>query len=204
MCYYDVMVEEKIIHTDKKDSSMPTGRQAFWKNAWDLLRFGLIAVLIVLPIRIFIAQPFIVSGSSMVPTFENGEYLIIDELSYHLRQPERGEVVVFRYPKNTKLFFIKRIIGLPGETIKINGESITVKNSEQKESIKLDESYIKNQSSNDLEISLGTDEYFVMGDNRAYSSDSRAWGALPEKLIIGRAFLRLWPIAQAGLLPGNQ
>jgi len=191
------MVEEKIIRPDEKSGS-------FWKNAWDLLRFGLIAVLIVLPIRIFIAQPFIVSGSSMVPTFENGEYLIIDELSYHLRQPERGEVVVFRYPKNTKLFFIKRIIGLPGETIKIDGENVTVKNSEQKESMKLDESYIKNQSSNDLEISLGTDEYFVMGDNRAYSSDSRAWGALPEKLIIGRAFLRLWPIAQAGLLPGNQ
>ena len=197
------MNEEKPIPV-KTGGSMPNDKRVFWKNAWDLLRFGLIAVLIVLPIRIFIAQPFIVSGSSMVPTFENGEYLIIDELSYHLRQPERGEVVVFRYPKNTKLFFIKRIIGLPGETIKINGESITVKNSEQKESIKLDESYIKNQSSNNLEMSLGVDEYFVMGDNRAYSSDSRAWGALPEKLIIGRAFLRLWPIAQAGLLPGNQ
>ena len=197
------MNEEKPIPV-KTGGSMPNDKRVFWKNAWDLLRFGLIAVLIVLPIRIFIAQPFIVSGSSMVPTFENGEYLIIDELSYHLRQPERGEVVVFRYPKNTKLFFIKRIIGLPGETIKINGESITVKNSEQKESIKLDESYIKNQSSNDLEMSLGPGEYFVMGDNRAYSSDSRAWGVLPEKLIIGRAFLRLWPIAQAGLLPGNQ
>lgn len=174
---------------------------SFWKGAWELLRFAVIAALIVVPVRVFIAQPFIVSGNSMVPTFENGEYLIVDELSYRLREPQRGEVIVFRYPKDKRKFFIKRIIGLPGETVEIKGGEVTIKSPE--EELKLNEFYVKNRSSNNLEFSLGASEYFVMGDNRAASSDSRVWGALPQKMIIGRAFLRLWPLAHADFLPGE-
>lgn len=140
---------------------------------WEIIKFTLIAVLIVIPIRLWIAQPFIVSGASMEPTFDNGDYLIIDEFSYHFKNPQKGDVIVFRYPLDPKKFFIKRVAGLPGETIEINGRKIT----------------------------LGQGEYFVLGDNQGESSDSRVWGNVPEDLVIGRALLRLWPFNKADILP---
>ena len=118
---------------------------------WELIRFAIIAVAIVLPIRIFIAQPFVVSGSSMVPTFLDGEYLIVDEISYRLGEPERGDVVIFRYPKDPTKFFIKRVIGLPGETVIIEGSQVSVKNPETGEVLKIPEPYVKNQSENKIE-----------------------------------------------------
>src|SRR3990167_2019370 len=95
--------------------------QSGWQSFLELIRFAVIAVAIVIPIRLYIAQPFIVSGSSMVPTFENSEYLIVDEISYRLGDPERFDVVVFKYPRDTSKFFIKRIIGLPNETVDLKG-----------------------------------------------------------------------------------
>lgn len=172
-------------------------------SSWgELIRFVIIAALIIVPIRVFIAQPFIVSGASMNPTFQDADYLIVDELSYYLRQPTRGEVIVFRPPHNQKTFYIKRVIGLPGETITIqNGAvSITTTNTE---AFVLDESYINVTTMPNLEKTLGADEYFVMGDNRNNSTDSRSWGALPGKLIRGRALLRILPLSEFGLLPGK-
>ncbi len=90
---------------------------------WEFVKFAVISILIVIPIRLWIAQPFIVHGSSMVPSFQNGDYLIVDEISYQLRQPERGEVIVFRYPKDPSQFFIKRVAGLPGD--KINNTTLS-------------------------------------------------------------------------------
>lgn len=143
------------------------------ENSWlDLIRFTLIAVSIVIPIRLWIAQPFIVSGASMEPTFDHGDYLIIDEFSYHFQKPQKDDVIVFRYPLDPKKFFIKRVIGLPGETIEVDGQTVT----------------------------LAEGEYFVMGDNRSASSDSRVWGIVPEKLVIGRALLRLWPVNKAAVV----
>ncbi|MEX2052325.1 MAG: signal peptidase I, partial [Candidatus Paceibacterota bacterium] len=150
-----------------------------------------------------VAQPFVVSGSSMVPTFENGDYLIIDELSYRLGDPERYDVVVFRYPGDTKKFFIKRIIGLPNETIKINGNEVTVLNEEYPNGLKLDQSYVKNMGNNSLTLQLKDSEYFVMGDNRPASSDSRYWGPVHRKFLIGKPFLRLLPIGEVGISPGS-
>src|SRR3989344_8155579 len=98
------------------------------QSFWELARFALMAIAIVVPIRIFIAQPFFVSGSSMVPTFQDGQYLIIDEISYRFREPVRDEVIVFKYPKDTTKFFIKRIIGLPNETLTIHGNKVMIKN----------------------------------------------------------------------------
>ena len=170
---------------------------------WELVRFAIIAIAIVIPIRIFIAQPFIVSGSSMVPTFEDGQYLIVDELSYRLGNPKRDDVVVFRYPNDQKKFFIKRIIGLPNETIDINGNEVTVTNKEHLNGFKLDQPYVKNIANNDIHFELKDNEYFVMGDNRSSSSDSRYWGAVPKKLLIGKAFLRLLPISKIGVMPGS-
>lgn len=155
----------------------------------EVLSFGAIALLIVLPIRIFIAQPFVVSGSSMEPTFHNGEYLIVDQATYHLRGPQRGEVVIFRYPKDTSKYFIKRIIGLPGETIHISDSKVTV-TEPNGTNIDIPEPYVVNHGNGgDLDMTLEEGDYFVMGDNRPASSDSRVWGVLPREDMIGRAYV---------------
>lgn len=170
----------------------------------EIIRFSLIALIIVLPIRLFVAQPFIVSGASMETTFSTGQYLIVDQLSYHFKEPIRGDVIVFRYPKDPSKFFIKRIIGIPGDTININGSEVNLSNTEYPDGIRLNESYIHDMKPTaTLTETLGKDEYFVMGDNRDASSDSRTWGVLPRSNIVGRTFLRLFPITKVGVFPGE-
>ena len=177
----------------------------------EVFKFALIAFLIVIPIRVYIAQPFLVSGSSMNPTFLNGNYLIIDEISYRFNEPRRGDVIVFKFPEDPSKFFIKRIIGLPGDSVEIkNGEVFITNTNDASESspdsatYKLQEDYVINKSFGDFSPRLlAEDEYFVMGDNRPSSSDSRFWGALPKKLIKGRALLRLFPINKLGVFPGS-
>ncbi len=173
------------------------------KNVWDLIKFAIIALLIVIPIRMFVAQPFVVSGESMFPTFHDKEYLIVDELSYLLKNgPHRGDVVVFRYPNDTRRFFIKRIIGLPNEEIEINNGTITIKNKENPNGFVLNEPYINESFDTTESYKTGNDEYFVLGDNRNRSSDSRIWGILPGKLLTGRVYLRLLPLKEISYLPG--
>lgn len=169
----------------------------------ELLKFAVVALVIVIPVRFFIAQPFIVSGASMDPTFSSGQYLIVDELSYRLGAPDRGDVIIFKYPKDPTQYFIKRVIGLPGETVKIqNGQVYVTETSGN--TIKLDESYVTNKGNGaDTSITLPPSQYFVMGDNRPESSDSRTWGTLPRQNIIGRAFVRLLPLQTIGLFPGS-
>lgn len=170
----------------------------------EIIQFAILAILIVLPIRFFIAQPFIVSGASMEDTFHTNEYLIVDRVSYYFHEPERGDVIVFRYPRNPSQYFIKRIIGLPGDTISIEGDQVTVSNASNTEGITLDEPYIKSMNKNTyLTETLGEREYFVMGDNRDESSDSRVWGVLQEDRIIGRALIRLFPFNGLDLFPGE-
>jgi signal peptidase I len=169
----------------------------------EIIRFSLIALLIVFPIRMFVAQPFIVSGASMEETFQNGEYLIVDQISYRFEQPERGDVIVFRYPRDPSKFFIKRVIGLPGDKIAIEGAKVTITNGMHPQGAVLSEPYVASMQPNTfLEEELGEGEYFVMGDNRDQSSDSRMWGVLQEQNIVGRALLRLFPIDGAGVMPG--
>ncbi|MEK7650371.1 MAG: signal peptidase I [Patescibacteria group bacterium] len=172
---------------------------------WEIVKFVAITLVIVLPIRTFVAQPFIVSGSSMHPTFESNQYLVIDELSYYFREPIRGEVIVFKYPKDPAKHFIKRIIGLPGETVKItNGEVLITTVGNKPEQIKLAEPYVQeNLAVANLEVKLLNNEYFVLGDNRPVSLDSRIWGPLPRNLITGRVFLRLLPPSTLAYLPGQ-
>lgn len=171
----------------------------------EILIFSLIAIVIVVPIRLYVAQPFIVSGASMLPTFENGQYLIVDQLSYRLEKPRRGEVIIFKFPQDTSKFYIKRIIGLPGETIEIKDKTITVSNADAPLELVLAEPYLddKNLTSNFSKMTLAEDEYFVLGDNRKASSDSRTWGALPEDHIVGKALLRLFPVQTVDILPGD-
>lgn len=172
-------------------------RKIFW-SFLEIFETVVIAVVAVVLIRAFIAQPFLVSGSSMEPSFHSGDYLLVDELAYNFREPDRGEVVVFKSPsENSGNFYIKRIIGLPGEKIEINDGRVSISdNGEPKD---LDENYITNAKLNieDYEEALGENEYFVMGDNRGFSFDSRNWGALEENKIVGLVRLRLWPVGQA-------
>jgi len=153
-----------------------------------------IAILIVAPIRYFLIQPFIVHGSSMEPNFYTQDYLIVDELSYRFRQPTRYEVIVFKAPNHPSQYYIKRVIGLPLETITIEDGNITVlDNSGNLTS--LDENFLPETSitSGSIKLTLGENELFVLGDNRVASYDSRNWGPVDEKSIIGRVWLRLWP-----------
>lgn len=170
----------------------------------EIVRFSIIAILIVIPIRMFIAQPFIVSGASMDDTFHSGEYLIVDQVTYYFNEPERGDVIIFRYPKDPSKFFIKRVIGVPGDTIEITDAAVTITNEEYPNGFVLDEPYIKSmQPAPSLTEELGEREYFVMGDNRDQSSDSRAWGVLQEGHIVGRALVRLFPPNELAYLPGD-
>lgn len=171
----------------------------------ELLNFALIVIFIVLPIRFFVAQPFVVVGSSMEPTFLNNDYLIVDELSYRFNDPKRGDVVIFKYhnSEDDQKYFIKRVIALPGETIDINNGKVTIKNDASPEGFILDETYIKEPPTNNMTVTLPENEYFVMGDNRGVSFDSRSWGALPKDEIVGKAFIRLLPLRKADILPGS-
>src|SRR3989338_349970 len=169
----------------------------------ETLRTVLITVAIVLPIRFFVAQPFIVSGASMDPTLSSGEYLVIDEITYQLKSPQRQDVVVFKYPYDTSKYYIKRIVGLPDETIEIAGSQIFITDKSGNR-FELDEPYLTSNTQNGYikSATLGEDEYFVMGDNRGASSDSRIWGPLRSKFITGRAILRLLPIQKLDLCQG--
>ncbi|MEK7081756.1 MAG: signal peptidase I [Patescibacteria group bacterium] len=174
-------------------------KENFWRET---VKFAVIALAIVLPFRYLIAQPFIVSGESMVPTFANGEYLIVDEMTYRfVHNPERGDVVIFKYPYDRSKYFIKRIIGLPGETVELSGGQVLVKTSSS--TIVIQEPYISSATSDELTVTLKDGQYFVLGDNRPESSDSRIWGPLDRKFITGRAFARLLPIGRLALFPGQ-
>ncbi len=169
----------------------------------ELSQFIILAILIVAPIRMFVAQPFLVSGASMENTFDNGDYLIIDQLTYHFNDPKRGDVIIFRYPKDPSKFFIKRIIGIPGDTINIEDNVVTLTTSTGASQI-LDEPYVKAMNNNNhYNVTLDEGNYFVMGDNRDRSSDSRVWGVLDRENIIGRTFLRLFPFDHISTFPGS-
>lgn len=168
----------------------------------EFFRLAIIAAAIALPIRYFIAQPFIVRGASMEPNFHDREYLVIDELSYFFRPPKRGEVVVFRYPLDPKEYFIKRVIGLPGETVEVRASGVSIFNSEHPDGSRLEEVYLPQdlEFRGNIRFTLEADEYVVLGDNRPASSDSRNWGTLERKFITGRAVFRAWPISRFGVL----
>jgi len=169
----------------------------FLSSILEVVEIALIAVVSVFLIRSFLIQPFLVSGDSMSPNFSNGDYLLVDELTYKFRSPERGEVVVFRYPQDESTYFIKRIIGLPGETVKISSDQVSVFETQGDKEIPLDErDYLPLETitSGNETVALGENQYFVLGDNRSYSFDSRSWGILEFDEIVGVARIRLWPI----------
>jgi signal peptidase I len=179
----------------------------------EIIKIVVLAFVIIVPIRIFLFQPFFVQGASMEPNFEDGEYLIVNELGYKqtdlglgnnsfytikpFKEVNRQVVVVFRYPLDPSKFFIKRVIGLPGEKVEVKNGQVTIYNKQNPNGFILDEKNYLSPSvhtNGDQTVTLAGDEYFVMGDNRMFSSDSRAWGPVKEKNIIGMVLLRAWPL----------
>jgi signal peptidase I len=163
--------------------------QRFWASSWEVVKTIGIAAIVVFGIRAVLFQPFLVSGASMEPNVSQSNYLIIDELTYRFREPMRGEVIVFRYPGDQSTFYIKRIMGLPNEQVDVADGGLSI------DGVKIDESaYLKGiGTSGEAHVKLDASHYFVMGDNRSNSYDSRAWGPLDKKYIVGRALLRLFP-----------
>jgi len=169
----------------------------------EVLLFAIIAIGVVLPFRLYIAEPYIVDGASMDPTFKTGDYLIVDKLSYEIGSPQRDSVIVFKFPLQPSRNLIKRVIGLPGDTLTMKNGVVTITNKDNPNGFVLDQSYVVHTMPESFTVTLGPDEYFVMGDNRPESYDSRGWGVLPKKDILGRPVLRLLPLSKIGRLPGD-
>ena len=172
----------------------------FWKATGlfvlEVVKIIVISLAIIIPIRYYLIQPFYVKGASMEPTFHDYEYLIIDEISYRFNDPYRGDIIVLKDPRNTSQFFIKRIIGLPGETIEVKNGTVTITNTTFPNGFDLNESaYLSEDiyTSGSINVELDADEYYVMGDNRGSSLDSRIIGPIEDKNIVGRAWIRAWP-----------
>ena len=200
--------------TDQSPDAPVSSQRSF---AW----YVALALGLALFIRFFIAAPYVVSGASMEPTYDNWDYLITDRLSYDIGAPERGDVIVFCLPHTGECSFfkrllrqewggprtlIKRIIGLPGETVTVDGTNVRITNAEHPNGFTLDEPYLAAENlggPTGIETTLGDGEYFVLGDNRHVSSDSRVWGTLPKENIIGHVFLRLFPLDAIDIFPGD-
>lgn len=166
----------------------------------ELVKIVIIALVIVLPVRYFLVQPFFVSGESMEPTFANREYLLIDEISYRLNNPTRGDVVVFHPPLNPAEYYIKRVIGLPGERLVSDGSAIKVYVPNAPAGRVLDEvSYLGKglNATGGFDVTLKPNEFFMLGDNRGSSYDSRRWGPIVRNAIVGKVWLVVWPFPKA-------
>ena len=175
----------------------------FFASLLEVLEIAVIAVAAVFIVRSFLVQPFLVSGTSMVPTFSNGDYVLTDELTFRIRPPERGEVVVFHDVSDPSTYLIKRVIGLPGERVVINNDTVTIYNKQNPNGFVLDETYLPGGTvtSGDEDVTLSSSSYFMMGDNRPNSSDSRIWGVADKRYLIGKGVLILWPFNFAGKIP---
>lgn len=164
----------------------------------ELIKVAVLAGITIALVRYYLFKPFYVKGASMEPNFYDHEYLIIDELSYRFRPIQRGEVIVFRYPANPKEYFLKRVVGLPGERVKVAEGRVTVYNEAHPEGVAIDESYLAKDllTIGEKITILGGNQYFVLGDNRPNSFDSRRFGPIDGTIIVGRAWLRGWPLSR--------
>lgn len=192
--------------TQEHTGSLPREQNTESTSLRSLIVYIIVALGLAFFIRYYIAAPYIVSGASMVPTFYDYHYLIVDRLTYDFESPRRGDVIVLDLPQDTSRALIKRVIGLPGETVVLSGTDVTIINTEHPEGFTLQEPYIDSKNlggATNMRITLGEDQYFVLGDNRRVSADSRSWGVLPKEDIVGRAIVRLFPFNSIDLLPGT-
>lgn len=185
---------------------------------WEVVKVFFWAAIIIGPIKIFLFQPFIVQGASMEPNFNDNNYIIVNEIGYKktdiniknfhfftveaFKEFERGDVIIFKYPKDPSKFFIKRVIGLPGEKIEIDDGKVKIFNVDNSEGYFLNENgYLSSDviTTGALTVQLKEDEYFVLGDNRGASSDSRVWGPIGKNDVVGKALLRAWPFSKVDI-----
>ncbi|MEK7203341.1 MAG: signal peptidase I [Patescibacteria group bacterium] len=180
----------------------------FFVFVFELVKIIIISLAIIIPIRYFLIQPFYVKGASMEPNFYDHDYLIVDEIGYRLNSPQRGDIVVFKYPRNPQEYFIKRVIGLPGEKVQVKDGEVYIFNQEHLSGVKLDEPYlangVKTYGLDEGVVSLDNNEYYVLGDNRNFSKDSRSFGKVNKSFIIGRVLLRGWPFNKINLFSAQQ
>jgi signal peptidase I len=183
-----------------------------WRNElWDLVKTLIIFISLYFIVKTYVAQPFLVKGRSMETTFSDGDYLIVDQLTYNFNEPKRSEVVVFHTEfilgGKENEYYIKRVIGIPGDRVVIKDGKVTLYYNNSITPTSLEENYIleglKTLSNEPIDIVLGQDQYFVMGDNRGNSSDSRYWGPVDRSYIIGRPIVRLFPFNKVRLLNSN-
>ena len=187
--------QDNKLKTNKETDEDKTLFSELKNLSFETIKIIVISLVVIIGIRSFVMQPFFVSGKSMEFNFHDGDYLIVDELSYKFNEPERGDVIIFHYPNNPKEFYIKRIIALPGEKVEIKDNKVTIYNAENPSGFELNEIYISSEmrtNGNYIE-ELKNDEYYVLGDNRTASADSRVWGVLEKRFIVGRAWIRAWP-----------
>lgn len=191
---------EKSSSPDAKNKSHPSSVS----GQGPLILYTIIALGLALFIRFLIAAPYVVSGASMEPNFQDWNYLIVDRITYDFEDPQRGDIIVFNLPEDTSRALIKRVIGLPGDTVVLDGNTVTIVNKDHPAGFTLSEPYLDPADlggSSNMQVTLGPDQYFVLGDNRKVSADSRLWGTLPRSDIVGRVFLRLFPFNEIGILP---
>jgi signal peptidase I len=169
---------------------------------FDFLQGIVVVLALLVMVYLFLVSPQEINGASMEPTFFNGEYILTNKVAYKLREAERGDVVIFKSPRNKEIDYIKRVIGLPGDIVRLEANSIYVN------AQKIDEPYLNpditifggSYLQEGQEVIVPPGSYFVLGDNRPHSSDSREFGPIPLEDIIGVAFLRYWPFDKAGML----
>lgn len=183
-------------------------KATFWSVIVDIIETVVVAAAIFVVVYLFLLQPHQVKGDSMNPNFHDSEYILTDKISYRFTSPSRGDVIIFKAPTDPDVDFIKRVIALPGEKVKITDGKIVIYNSQNPNGFVLNEPYQINgptsggkEAPQNTEVTVGKDEYFVLGDNRVESFDSRSWGMLPKKNIIGKAWLRYWPLPKFGFIP---
>lgn len=173
---------------DERTEQQPTAGKA--ASALKEFAETIIVALVIFLLLQVVVKNFRITGDSMLPTFRDGQFLLVDRLTYYFTDPKRGDVIVFRYPRNPAEDFIKRVIGLPGETVNIADGQVYING------IPLVEPYVNGVPTTIYRgqpVTLDAGEYYVLGDNRRYSSDSRVWGPVPRDNIIGRAWLCYWP-----------
>lgn len=191
----DALVKIKLLEEDEEPSS--------------LLLWIIGIIILVKLVQAFIVQPFIVDGASMLPTYDNKQFLLVDKFSYRVKDPQRGDIMIFKlYENNNNPYegkhLIKRVIGLPGERVVVKNGVTTIYNKENPNGFILDEPFVEfKEPSKNADVTLDSHHYFVMGDNRARSYDSRDWGALSDQDIKGQVVFRVFPFKTAGYEPGR-
>lgn len=188
--------------TEKSAEEQKTFFQKMGASMVDFIQTLVVFGAIFAIIYLFVAQPHKVSGSSMVPTFQNGDFILTDKVSYRIGEPRDGEIIVLKNPRNESQDFIKRIVAVPGQTIKVDGSSVFVNGA------KISENYLPQETPTRSgtflhegeTVTVAKNQYYVFGDNRNHSSDSREWGSITREEIVGKVFFRYWPPSSFGLI----